>query len=185
MADCSKAFAWNCYDKNDKEESVKCNAKIMCRGWSTSGLLRHLKSKHVIEKSVEYTAKRLADDGGDCDESSVLSDNKRKPSQTKITNFLKHNTREQIVSKLAAVDGFSENAITKSSFIREALCDKGYSLPRNPNLLMEIIYKQYDLTKAKMNQDICDTLKMGSRFSLSTDEYSSLRNRCCLNISSY
>lgn len=185
MADRSKAFAWNYYDKNDKEESAKCkkcNAKIMCRGWSTSGLLRHLKNKHAIEKPPEYTAKRFADDGGDSGESSVSSDNKRKPSQTKITSFLKQDTREQIVSKLVAVDGFSVNAITNSSFIREALRDKGYSLPRNPNLVMEIIYKQYDVTKAKMKQEICDTLKMGSRFSLSIDEYSSLRNKRYLNI---
>lgn len=64
--------------------------------------LCHLKSKHAVENLAEYTAKRLADDGGDSGESSVSNDNKRKPSQTKITNFLKQDTREQIVSKLVA-----------------------------------------------------------------------------------
>ena len=43
----------------------KCKKSIKCGGWSTSGLIRHLKNKHDIEKSVVVPAKRTAvDDGG-------------------------------------------------------------------------------------------------------------------------
>ena len=81
MAEHSKSFIWQYYDKNIQEESAKCKrckAIIMCRGWSTSGLLRHLKNKHAIEKPPNAIAKRTTDNISDTGDSSGV---KRKPSQ--------------------------------------------------------------------------------------------------------
>lgn len=57
----SDSFVWKHFVKSDSEDCAvcnKCRAKLKCKGWSTSGLIRHLQSKHKIEKP----AKRSADD---------------------------------------------------------------------------------------------------------------------------
>ena len=54
-----KTFVWEYFDRGisksskevtDEAKCKKCAAVIKCTGGSTSGLLRHLKSKHSIEK---------------------------------------------------------------------------------------------------------------------------------------
>ena len=63
----SESFAWMYFTKSVNEEVAvcnKCKTSIKCRGWSTSGLIRHLKSKHDIEKSIVVPTKRTAVDDG-------------------------------------------------------------------------------------------------------------------------
>ena len=54
-----KTFVWEYFDRGisksskgvtDEAKRKNCAAVIKCTGGSTSGLLRHLKSKHSIEK---------------------------------------------------------------------------------------------------------------------------------------
>ena len=89
---------------------------------------------------------------------------------------------EEIVTKLVAVDGFPVAAISKSEFIRNSFADKGFILPKNPSLVMNMIYKQYDSVKEKLTMEINESLKSGKRFSISLDEFSSLKNQRYLNI---
>lgn len=63
-------------------------------------MIRPLKINHSVES--EY-----------CE----VNDVKRKSMQPKITSFMKKETMEEIVGKIAAVDGFSINDVTKSEFI--------------------------------------------------------------------
>ena len=88
----------------------KCKMSIKCRGWSTRGLIRHLKNKHDIEKSPVVSAKRPA-----VDNIASISANTK---QQKLIFFIRKDTLEELVKKLTTVDGFSINAITKSEFIR-------------------------------------------------------------------
>ncbi|CAM1307177.1 Uncharacterised protein r2_g1712 [Pycnogonum litorale] len=113
----SESFVWQYFKRDVKDESAickECNAKIKCRGWSTSGLSRHLKNKHNIEKPVISSTKRSA-------EESPSTSNKRKIGQQTLYFFVKKETCEEIVTKLATVDGISINAITKSEFIGRSL----------------------------------------------------------------
>ncbi|GFY04636.1 BED-type domain-containing protein [Trichonephila clavipes] len=94
----------------------------------------------------------------------------------------KRNTRE-IVSKLVVcVDGFTVNAITKSNFIRKSLHDKGYSFPPNPSDVMKLVYKQYNVIKARVTNEISSKLNAGLRCSLTLDKFTSLKNRRYSNI---
>ena len=84
----SESFAWQYFKKDVKGESAvckECNAHIKCRGWSTSGLIRHLKNKHNLEKPVISNTKRLADA-----EPSIS--NKRKMVQQTPSCFVKKET---------------------------------------------------------------------------------------------
>ena len=49
------------FTKNGNDEVAvcnKCKAFIKCKGWLTSGLIRHLKNKHDIQKSVVPAKRR-------------------------------------------------------------------------------------------------------------------------------
>ena len=67
----------------------KCKTSIKCRSRSTSGLIRHLKSKHDIEKSVVVPAKRTAVDDG-----ASTSSSKKNTVQQKLTFFIRNDTRD-------------------------------------------------------------------------------------------
>jgi len=53
----------------------------------------------------------------------------------------------ELISKLAAVDGFSFNRITKSEFIRQSMNAKGFNLPRNPTDVIKIMLEFYEQKK--------------------------------------
>ena len=87
---------WKHFDHADNNEGTckHCRKNISCKGGSTSGLLRHLKSKHSLSLEVEerpFTAKKV------------------KIQQKSITSFvnIKKESLQTIVSQLAAVDGFA------------------------------------------------------------------------------
>ena len=141
----------------------------MCKGFSTSGLLRHLKSAH---KELNLNMKRPHEDTR-----SEIGN-----VQRRMMMFVKQQAVEEIVSKLASVDGFSINAITKSEFIRKLLPEKGMVLPKNPSHVMNMIKKQYDLAKQSVILEITTKISSGSRFSVSSDEFTSVRNQRYLNI---
>ena len=125
-----ESFAWMYFTKSVNEEVAVC---YKCRGWSTSGLIKHLKSKHDIEKSVVVPAKRTA-----VDDSASTSSSKKTTVQQKLMFFIRKDTREELVTKLAAVDGFLINAITKSEFIGQSFSEKGFVLPKNPSDVMAV-----------------------------------------------
>ena len=179
-----KTFVWEYFDRaigkgiSDEAKCKKCAAIIKCTGGSTSGLLRHLKSKHSIEKPSPTQS-------ADSSETQSGSSSKRFKSacsQPTLQSFMKKNTREEMVAKLIALDGFPPSAVSKSEFIRQAFSDKGMLLPKNPTHVMQLVYKQYEITKDVVMMEMQRSLKSGKRFSLSLDEYSSLQNKRYLNI---
>ena len=55
-----KSFAWQYFVKSNEEESAnysKCGKKILCKGWSTSGLVRHLKNIHIRNLPILWKEK--------------------------------------------------------------------------------------------------------------------------------
>ena len=58
----------------------------------------------------------------------------RKPAAKtapKISAFFQKVSFGEVLSKLAALGGFSFNALTKSTLIRSAMTEKGYDFPKN------------------------------------------------------
>ncbi|GFW66481.1 BED-type domain-containing protein [Trichonephila clavipes] len=161
------------------------NEGVFVGGWFTSGLLRHLQIQHNISKATqsvssgsqntEITKRKI-----DSDNDIRITSEQKKPLLSHI--FLKKKeTLDEIVSKLVCVDGFTVNAITKSNFIRKSLHDKGYSFPPNPSDVMKLVYKQYNVIKARVTNEISSKLNVGLRCSLTFDKFTSLKNRRYLN----
>ena len=92
----------------------------------------------IFEKSVVVPAKRTAVDDG-----ASTSSIKKTTVQQKLTFFIRKDTREELATKLAAVDWLSINAITKSEFIRQSFSEKGFVLPKNPSDVMGLVHTQY------------------------------------------
>ena len=117
----SGSKVWQYFYKEISSESAtckKCNVKIMCKGFSTSGILHHLKNAHKeLDLDLKHSHENTGSETGNV--------------QRKMTMFVKKQAVEEIVSKLATVDGFSINVITKSEFIRKSLSEKGMVLPKN------------------------------------------------------
>jgi len=113
------SFVWQYFERQNEGEAkcLECQKIISCKGWSISGLSRHLQKKHnIFEKKNE-------------DEEQSCQKQKLEPG---FSAFFKKEfvSLEEIVSKLAAQDGISIHAICNSKFIRSALLDKGLKLPK-------------------------------------------------------
>lgn len=99
-----------------------------------------------------------------------------------MSQFVKKATVEEIVARLAALDGTSTNCITKSDFIRESIHQRGYSLPKNNQRVMQLVHSFYLTAKAEVINKIENLKNQNEKFAINLDEWTSLRNRKYLNI---
>ena len=125
-----KAYVWEYFDKGISKSSKavtneakfkNCAAVTKCTGGSPSGLLRHLESKHSMEKP----SSTQSDVSSNTQSASSTKRFKRAYSQATLHSFMNKNTRDKIVAKLVAVDGFPPSSVCKSEFICHAFSDKG------------------------------------------------------------
>lgn len=161
---------WDFFEKKSAStaQCLKCPALIMCKGSSTSGLIYHL-STHNIKLD---TGKNV--DGDIAGPSQ--------PKQSKLMNFVQKSSLEEIVARLCAEDGFSIHSITNSSFIRESIKNRGYSLPKNESDVMGLIFKMYDKVVEEIKNDIASEIADGKKYSLSVDDWTSIGNKKFMNV---
>lgn len=138
----SKSGVWQYFKKKDKEygQCCRCPKTLSCKGSSTSGLSKHLEKVHniIIAQGQDH------DKGEDVTPStssivstSILSSatsetkcsriplKKKKHEQLSIQKYFQQSPKHpEIVAELAAKDGISVRAITRSNFIRESLLQK-------------------------------------------------------------
>lgn len=158
--------AWKYFTKkNDLAQCSLCPKTLTYKGGSTSGLTRHLENVHKVKP-----------DAGD-----VIPSKKSKPDLS-IKQFLQPNqSMEEIVSRMAALDGITINAITESSFIRESLQKRGFNLPKNVSSVKKLILSYFDTAKKQIIMDIQKIIENNGRFSVVLDEWSSIKQRRYLN----
>lgn len=177
----SSTDCWKYFNKSvlkDKAICKTCNKELSIRGSSTTGLIRHLEGVHNI------LPKRRSDLN-----ENTIGESSAEPTPKKlnnsILNFVKRESLEELVARMAAHDGISINAINKSSFIRQSLRQRGFNVPDSPTTTMKLVHKFF----ATVNQGILDKIKklkkQEEKFSISVDEGSSFINRKYLNIIIY
>ena len=89
----------------DEAKCINCAAVIKCTGDSTSGLLRHPKCKHSMEKQTSTQS----DVSSNTQSASTTKRFKSAYLQTTLHSFMNKKTREDVV-----VDGFPPSAVSKS-----------------------------------------------------------------------
>ena len=100
-----------------------------------------------------------------------------------ISSFLegKKESWQTIVSQLAAVDDFSIHANGKSKFIGDSIRAKGF-FPASDSSIMNLVHREHDDIQKEVKSKIEPKLKFDTRFSLTLDEYTSVRRRRYMNI---
>lgn len=173
------ADVWQYFTKlstnGEKAQCSKCPQQLSCKGSSTSGLLRHLQGKHNI------TIKRPTAE--DQQPSSAPTPCKvAKPEGSSMIQFIKRQSLEEIVARLAALDGFSIHAITNSEFIRQSISARGLQLPKSNTAVMKLVHDFYNKAKDLTKKEIEKRVAMGEGMSLTLDEWTSVNNKRYINI---
>ena len=152
----------NCWLQFDRSEDRniamcrQCKTQISCKWSTTTGLHRHLASKHGMQnvsRSENLNPKRMRI-------GSPISTS----GNQNIDNFLiKNRTQTQslgeIISKLAAIDNIPILKISNCEFIRNSLKLQGFILPKYPTDIMNIIYKYYDQIKKDIVSNTINIMK--------------------------
>ena len=73
-------------------------------------------------------------------------------------------------------------ALTKSTFIWSAMTEKGYDFPKNHKQAIQLVKNYSASVKAELENQLISLLLIGECFSITLDEYTSLKNRRFLNI---
>lgn len=181
--------AWKYFEKVVNTETAKCkqcNATISCKGSSTSGMVKHLRIRHSISfqnakanSSVLPSKKRKSSEASSSPSTSASSTG---ATNTGIAKYLKRQSLDEILARLVALDGFSPNAIAKSEFIRESVANRGYLLPKQSHTVMDHVHNFFDLARNEIIEHVQKVKAEHQKFSLTLDEWTSLRNRRYLNV---
>lgn len=159
------SYVWKHFTKSENGQSAKCskcNCILSCKGASTSALRNHLLKMHnLLDEVDEPPQKRL--------KQSTLSLKNKK-------------TSGQVLAELAAKDGLTINQIRISECVSKGLKTFGYDMPKSGNTIMkEIALFGNTLIEEVVNQIKLEKLQ-GAKYSLSFDEWTSMKNRRYLNI---
>lgn len=178
---------WKYFKKisdKDLEQCSICPKTLTYKGSSTSNLMKHLDKVHKIKTSKTSTAINEPAPTTSSQENPIPNTKQcPKRPRTDIESFLRVPVKAaEVVARLIAQDGISIRAVTRSKFIREAFSQKQLHLPKSEAKVMELVYEQYEEEKSSVVQELQILLKSGQRFSLSLDEWTSLKNRRYLNL---
>lgn len=160
-----------CATNKDKAFCIICKKPISCKNSSTSGLHRHLEGIHSMKRIAKNSIEEPP--------------TKRLKIESANHKDLKTNTLEKIVSVFAAKDGFPIQKICNCEFIRSKLKMIGFTLPKQPTDVMNLIYKYYNDVKKEIIIKINTKKTKNQKFSQSIDEWTSIKNRRYLNIHIY
>ena len=95
---------------------------------------------------------------------------------------MKTESLQGIVSQLATEDGFFIHSISKSKFIRESLSAKDFHLLSSDSSVMNLIHCKYNGIQNEIKAENEIKVNANTRFSVTMDEYTSVRYRRYMNI---
>lgn len=159
----------------------KCGKQIKCAGGSTSGLHTHLKTNHNIDtrKRKECVAKNDQGSSGSSQSVTVKHSN----SITKYLKIEKKDTLSEILARMTARDGLPFSIICTSIEIRKGLSARNFNdIPVSPNTIRNMVIEYGKKIQSLLVIKLNDMKKNGHKFSLTFDEWTSLKNRRYLNI---
>jgi hypothetical protein len=101
-----------------------------------------------------------------------------------IDKFLRNdNGMEATVARMAACDGVPFSLFTKSADMRRIMARAGYDdLPRSATGVQSVVLRQANSVRSIIKSELQCRRKKGSGFSLSFDEWTSVRNRRYIGI---
>lgn len=171
-----KSGVW-CYFLREKKGQLgkckQCHAVIKTQGGSTSGLRTHMKTRHNQNIGVSDIVSVSATSGN-------LAN-----SSHKITKYFKEDVDSlpACLARMVAKDGLPFIVFTTSNDLRQGLTARGFTkIPTSANTIKKLVLDYSHQVRVNMIRDFESRIRLGERFSLTFDEWTSIRNRRYINI---
>ena len=105
-------------------------------------------------------------------------------NQTTLKSFLTIIFVTVAIAKMVCKDGLSFNQIDTSEFIQSSLATNGYDKmpPTTGNGVKKLVFNYYLTKRKELSEYFECQIKVGNRFSISLDEYTSSQNFRYMNI---
>lgn len=173
---------WFHFLREKKGQCAKCKLCkriIKTHGGSTSGLHTHLKAIHEIDLLKRDVT------------STTVIDSSKSVQKTKssiaITDFFKSDKMDDslpaILARMTACDGLSFNIICTSYDIRKGLTARGLSnIPKDHKTIQNMVFNYSENIRNQMTKELSYYTANGNKFSITFDEWTSVRNRRYVNI---
>lgn len=171
-----KSETWIHFSKIQKDlaQCNNCGAHLSCKGGNTTGLINHLKLHNV---SININASKS------CEVNDEATSSKQfKSSASLISNFLKKESLNEILSKCAAKDGFSFNSIVHSEAIKGYVASRHHNMPKSCNTVREKILEFFEEKKLETKSELQKLIQLKKKFSISIDEWTDVAMRRYLNV---
>lgn len=162
---CWKYFLWNA--KTEEVKCKECDKTLLAKGKSTSSMITHLKTIHDITFKPATPGRP--------------STSKSMKDYYKVTEK-KIESPDEIVAKLAAVNGLTFGQIANSELLHKAFKAYGVQLPKSKTTVRSLLMENFAKVKETVMKQIDVFLSNGVRFSITLDEYTSIANRGFMNI---
>lgn len=174
LKDRSKQFA----------KCVKCSNVLKTAGGSTSSLHKHMKNVHSIS-----TLKRQAERNDSIISTSsslpAATSNER-PKKSKISdyyNVVESETLQLVIARMASLDGIPFDMFCKSEDLRKGLTARGFqNIPTSHNTIREYVLGYANQIRQRVILQLKHLKSDDTKFSITCDEWSSLRSRRYLNV---
>jgi len=158
-----------------------CGKLIICNGGSTSGMHAHLKAFHNIILQRKST---FVENNNDIDSVGFSKNNSLNFVPISQYFYTKaDNSLPAVLSRLIACDGISFNTICKSYDIRQGLMARGFTeIPKSKTGVANVVQKYGEKIHQQIKNEFSQIKKQNKKFSLSFDEWTSVRNRRYINL---
>ena len=161
-----KSKIWEFFKKDEKNigeaKCGRCNTNI---GWrsSTTAMINHLKLRHniLISKSVS----------NDNDGENNIPKKKQNTEISNIWPFVKKESLNEILSKVAAFDGMAITAKCKSQAIAGYVQQKGYKMPKSPTTIPKCINSFYKEKCVELREKFEKLKTANHKFAITVDEW--------------
>lgn len=179
---------WKDFLRNDTGQKAKCKIcckVIKCTGGSTKGLHVHMQTMHGGKKKEQE---------GRVEEAQVSEGNLSQPSSSKgpapkkakITSFFPPKedlSLDATLGRMCSRDGIPFNLFCTSNDLRQLLGAKGFKdLPTSPNGVRNRVMVHCRKIMGVIKSELKESVGLNKRFTLTLDEYTSLRNRRYMSV---
>ncbi|XP_047134946.2 uncharacterized protein LOC124812399 [Hydra vulgaris] len=175
---------WSHYLKsadNLAAKCKKCGVILKTFGGTTKGLHTHLSTKHNLkvtsaDKNLPSSSQQLNDARTD----------EKPPTKRRITSYFaseKKKILDETLARMTALDGLTFNVFITSKDLRQLLITSGFeNLPKSANSIKRIVVSYSLNIRQLISKEIYQYKALGTRFSLSFDEWTSTTNKRYINI---
>ena len=96
---------------------------------------------------------------------------------SKIDHFIQNNTLSAVLARMTACDGLSFSIFITSQDLRKSIMALGHTLPKSASGIRDQVIKYGSHVIEKIKRDLVLKKSKGEKFSLTLDEWTSLRNK--------